>query len=130
MSLNDPLANALSTVLNSEKGAKAETYLKPVTTMLKKVLHILKQEGYVGEYSELDDGKGKIMKLQLLGKINNCNVVKPRFALGKGEFEKYEKRFLPARGFGVLIVSTHKGLMTHAIAKEKGLGGRLIAYCY
>jgi small subunit ribosomal protein S8 len=130
MSLNDPLANALSKMLNSEKGAKAETYLKPVTSMLKKVVDLLKKEGYVGEYAEIDDGKGKMLKLQMLGRINDCNVVKPRFALDKDEFEKYEKRFLPARGFGVLIVSTNKGLMTHTDAKEKGLGGRLIAYCF
>jgi small subunit ribosomal protein S8 len=130
MTLNDPLASALSKVLNNEKSAKPEAFLKPASTMLKKVIGILKHEGYVGEHSEIDDGKGKVMKLTLLGKINDCGVIKPRYALGKDEMEKYEKRFLPARGFGILLVSTNKGLMTHNEAKEKGLGGRLIAYCY
>jgi small subunit ribosomal protein S8 len=46
------------------------------------------------------------------------------------EYEKFEKRFLPAKGVGVLIVSTIKGIMTHEEAKGKTLGGRLIAYCY
>ena len=41
MSLNDPLANALSSILNSEKTAKNIVYLKPSTTMLKKILDIL-----------------------------------------------------------------------------------------
>ena len=45
-------------------------------------------------------------------------------------YEKYEKRFLPAKGFGILIVSTPKGLMTHEEARKKKLGGVLIVYVY
>jgi small subunit ribosomal protein S8 len=130
MTLNDPLANALSHLLNCEQDAKSEAYVKPATKMLRTVLDILKDEGYVGSCTEIDDGKSKIMKVSLLGKINRCNVIKPRFAIAKQSFEKYEKRFLPARGFGVLIVSTNQGLMTHASARAKGIGGKLIAYCY
>ena len=57
-------------------------------------------------------------------------AIKPRFAVKATEYEKFEKRYLPAKGFGILIVSTVKGLMTHYEAKQQGLGGRLIAYCY
>ena len=46
------------------------------------------------------------------------------------DYEKYEKRFLPAMGFGILIVSTNKGLMTNAKAKEQNLGGTLISFAY
>jgi small subunit ribosomal protein S8 len=46
------------------------------------------------------------------------------------EFDKFEKRYLPARGFGIIIVSTNKGIMTLEEAKEKRIGGRLLAYCY
>jgi len=46
------------------------------------------------------------------------------------EYEKWEKRFLPAFDFGLLIVSTSQGVMTHKEAREKGIGGRLIAYVY
>jgi small subunit ribosomal protein S8 len=48
----------------------------------------------------------------------------------RDQYEKWEKRFLPAVGFGILIVSTQKGVMTHATAIEQGMGGRLIAYVY
>ena len=44
--------------------------------------------------------------------------------------EKYEKRYLPAKQFGILIISTPKGLMTHVQAMDKKTGGKLIAYCY
>ena len=66
----------------------------------------------------------------MAGSINKCGVIKPRFSVKKNEYEKFEKRYLPAHGFGIIIVSTPKGLMMHDEAIEKGLGGKLIAYCY
>ncbi len=66
----------------------------------------------------------------LLGKVNKCGAIKPRFSVKKGGFEKFEKRYLPAKNFGMIIVSTSKGLMMHDEAKKKGLGGRLISYVY
>jgi small subunit ribosomal protein S8 len=46
------------------------------------------------------------------------------------ELEKYEARFLPAQNFGVLILSTTEGVVTHTRAKELGIGGKLLAYVY
>lgn len=46
------------------------------------------------------------------------------------EFEKFEKRYLPAKNMGIIMVSTSQGITTHRMAKEKKSGGRLIAYCY
>ena len=66
----------------------------------------------------------------MLGTINKCGVIKPRLGVKKNNFEKFEKRYLPSKDFGFLIVSTSKGLMVHNEAKEKGVGGNLIAYCY
>ena len=48
----------------------------------------------------------------------------------KEEFEKFEKRFLPAQDFGILILTTNQGVMTHKEAKERKIGGRLLAYVY
>ena len=130
MTLNDPLSNALSKVLNAESVGKKEILLKPASNLMKKVLDLLNQEGYLGTYEEIDDGKGGYLKLSLLGNINKCGSIKPRFAVTLTDYEKFEKRFLLAKNFGMLLVSTSKGLMTHSKAKEKKLGGKLIAYCY
>ena len=69
-------------------------------------------------------------KVELEGNINKCGVIKPRHAVKKDEFEKFEKRYLPAKNFGILIVTTPEGIMTHYEAKERGIGGRLLAYMY
>jgi small subunit ribosomal protein S8 len=72
----------------------------------------------------------KKVVVYLDGRINKCRAIKPRFAVKHDDFEKFEKSFLISRDIGILIVSTTDGLMTHKLAKQKGLGGRLIAYVY
>jgi small subunit ribosomal protein S8 len=66
----------------------------------------------------------------LIGNVNNAGVIKPRFSVTKDNYEKFEKRFLPARNIGVMVVSTSQGIMTHHESKKKNIGGRLIAFCY
>jgi len=130
MSMNDPIANALSSIFNSESKAKNTVMLKPSSQLLKKVLQIMHDQGYIGEFKEIEDGKGNVIEVNLIGKINKCGVIKPRYSLDKLGFEKFEKRYLPAKDFGVIIVSTNKGIVSHYDAKKEGIGGKLIAYCY
>ena len=128
--LNDPVANALSNVVNHERIGKREVLVHPANTVLRKLLSIMNQHGYVGQTEELTTARGGVLKLHLLGAVNKCGAVKPRFAVKMSTYEKFEKRYLPAFGVGMLIVSTPKGIMTHDEAKKQKLGGRLIAYCY
>jgi small subunit ribosomal protein S8 len=128
--LNDPLAAALSKMLNAEKIGKRELLIKPASKVIKEVLTLFNNHNYVGTFEEIDDGKGGVLKVNLLGNINKCGVIKPRFATKHNAFEKWEKRYLPSKDFGVIIISTSKGIMTHYQAKEQKVGGKLIAYCY
>ena len=128
--LNDPLANALSLILNKEDARIKECIIKPSSKVIKDVLKIMKDNYYVGEFKEIEDSKGNMLSVQLLNKINKCGVIKPRFSVKKDGYEKFEKRFLPAKGFGFLIVSTPQGIMTNDEAKKRCIGGKLLAYCY
>ena len=128
--LNDPLANVLSSIQNNEKIGKNECLVRPVSKTVKKVLTIMKNENYIGDFKTIIEGRGEVIKINLLGAINKCNVIKPRYNIKKKDFEKFEKRYLPAKDFGIIIVSTSKGMITHKEAKEKKIGGKLIAYCY
>ncbi|MBW2968461.1 30S ribosomal protein S8 [Candidatus Woesearchaeota archaeon] len=130
MSLNDPLSNALSKILNHEHVGKKECVIKPTSKVIKKVLDIMNDEGYVGKYEEVEDGRGNYLKINLLGSINKCGAIKPRFSVVVDDYEKFEQRFLPAKDFGILLVTTSQGIMTHYKAKEKKIGGKLLAYCY
>jgi small subunit ribosomal protein S8 len=126
----DPLANALSVIKNAESTGKRECMIDPASKIIGNVLKVMQDEGYVGEFEFVDNGKAGMLKVRLIGKINRCGVVKPRFSVGKSEMERWEKRFLPARNFGTLILTTSQGVMSHSDAAKKGIGGEILAYVY
>ncbi len=128
--LLDPLADALSIIKNAENIGKPECTISPASKLIGSVLKVMKDKGYIGDFEYIDDGKSGLFKVQLKGKINKCGVIRPRHAVKNVEFEKWEKRFLPARGFGSIILTTPNGVMTHYEARESGLGGQLLAYVY
>lgn len=130
MALNDPVANVLSHILNYEKVGKNEIVLNHSSKIIKELLKVMNDNGYIGSFEEIEDGKGNMIKLNLLNNINKCGVIKPNFQIKKIDFDRFEKRFLPGKGFGILIISTSQGIMTNDQAKEKGIGGKLLAYCY
>lgn len=130
MTLNDPLANVFSHIFNCEKKGKHTCALTPTSRVIREALRVLKEQKYIGNYEEKSPDWGGIIQVDLLGNINKCGVIKPRFSITKKNYEKFEKRYLPAKGFGILIVTTSQGIMTHTQALEKGIGGKLLAYCY
>jgi len=128
--LNDPLANALSAILNAEKIGKKECLIRPSSKIIKTILKIMNENSYIGSFEESINAKGNLLKVNLIGNINKCGAIKPRYSIKKDDYEKFEKRYLPAKDFGIIIVSTPQGVTTHNEAKKKGIGGRLLAYCY
>ena len=126
----DTLANALATIMNNEIRGHRECLIYPASKLIGRVLMTLQKEGYIGEIRYIEDGRGGKFIVQLLGRINKCGVIKPRFSVKKNEYEKWERVYLPSREMGVLIVSTPKGVMSHREAISKGLGGVLLAYVY
>ncbi len=130
MSLNDPLGNVMSFINNYEKIGKKVVPLENNSKLIREVLRVLKENLYIGNFIGIKDEKSNKINVNLLGNINKCGVIKPRYKVKKDGFEKFEKRYLPAKDFGILIVSTSKGIMTHKQAKEKNIGGKLLVYVY
>ena len=128
--LNDPLANALSTIKNAERKGKGRCIIQPSSKIIGGVLNLLKDRGYVGNYEFVDDGKAGIFQVDLTGNINNCGVIKPRYPIKMNDLERWESRYLPARDFGLLILTTTEGIISHNDARKKGIGGKLLAYVY
>ncbi|MFH1544529.1 MAG: 30S ribosomal protein S8 [archaeon] len=130
MSLVDPVSDALANIKNHEMASKKECTFKPAPKLMGEILRVMQENGYIVSHEHINDGRNGIFKVKLDGKINECNSIKPRHAVKKKDFEKYEKRYLPSRDIGILIVSTPKGIKSHREAKKDGLGGRLLAYVY
>jgi small subunit ribosomal protein S8 len=130
MAMNDTLAAALNDIFNAGKIGKAVCRVKPVSKVTTAILDIMKAHKYIGEYTVIDDGRGGIIEITLIGAINKCGVIKPRFSIAKDNFDKFEKRYLPSKDFGLMIISTSQGILAQAQAKEKNIGGVLLAYVY
>jgi len=127
---NDPLADALNMIRTHEHVGKRDCLIKPASTQIKQVLLLLQRNNYIGEFEFVDDGKSGAFKVKLLGNINDTMTIKPRFSVKMSDWSKWEQRFIPSKDFGMLIVSTPKGLMTNAEAKKNNTGGKLVAYVY
>lgn len=130
MTLMDPLADALTNLRNNELQVNNHCTISPASKLIGQVLSTMQKENYIDEFEYIDDNKAGKFEVELDGNINQCGVIKPRHAVKKDEFEKFEKRYLPSKSFGIMIMTTPEGIMTHKEAKEKGIGGRLLAYIY
>lgn len=124
---HDIIADACNNIMNAKRAKKKIAVAKIYSKLLIEILKIAKVEGYIEDFKINE--KERDMKISF-EKINACGAIKPRYFADKKMIDKYVRRFLPARDFGIIIISTNKGLMTHKQAIEKGIGGVLIAYFY
>jgi len=127
---HDPLNDALSKIRNAEESGKLECEVEPASKLIGRVLRVMQENGYLERFEYIEDGRGGTYNVILNGNINKCKVIKPRWSVNNAEIENYESRYLPAQGFGILILTTNQGVMSHSNAKEKGIGGKLLAYIY
>lgn len=124
----DPLANAMSSIANSEILGRKKVTIRPASRIIANVLRVIQQYGAIGEFEVMEDRW--IISVQLLGRITKIGVIKPRYPVKVKDYVSWEKQYLPARDMGILVVSTSEGVMSHNEAKERNLGGRLLAYVY
>ena len=120
----DIVADTLNQIMNAKKARKTEVVVNKHSKLLRNILDIAKQAGYL-DYS-IDGTK---LKIEIIN-INEIKAIKPRYTFSIKNINNYVRRFLPARNFGFVIVSTNQGLMIHTDAEDKNLGGCLIAYMF
>ncbi len=120
----DIVADALNGIMNARKAKKDSVVIKKYSKLLIKVLDIAKSSGYL-DYTIAENELSIKIK-----KINEIRAIKPRFTVSVKNIDHYTRRFLPAKNYGFLIISTNQGLMKADEASEKNLGGCLIAYIY
>ena len=111
---HDLLADMFSVIKNTEAIGRKEC-TTPASKVIQGVLKSMQKHKYM---------------IRLLGRINNANVIKPRFSVPVSEFIRWEKRFLPADDIGILILTTSRGIMDQKEAAEKSTGGKLLGFVY
>ncbi len=123
------VADMFSIIKNSEGLGKAECTV-PANSLVKDVLGVMQGHEYIKSFEYLEDGKSGKFLVKLTRRVNDCNVIMPHFSVKKEDILKYEKRYLPAAGTGILILSTSQGVMDHNEAGKAGVGGKLLGFVY
>jgi ribosomal protein S8 len=126
----NPLTKSLVEIKNAQLAGKSEVVLRPTSRLLLSVLQVMKGYGYIKEFETLEDHRGGITVVTLNGRINDCGVISPRFAIKAEQIEEFEARYLPAKNFGKLILTTVDGVVSNEDAKKKHMGGKLLAFIY
>ena len=122
----DIVSDALNQIMNINRVEKKELVVKRYSKVLINLLEIMKSKGHL-DY-EINE-KEKSVKISII-RLNECRAIKPRYYASVKDIDKYQRRFLPSRNFGNLIISTNKGLMDQKEALKNKIGGSLIAYFY
>jgi len=124
------IADGMSALKNAGDTGKTEVTIEPASKLLGAMLRIMQDAGYIAGFEFIDDGRGGQLKVHLTGKINKCGAITPRFSVQLDEMEYWEKQYLPGKNFGILMISTSRGVLSHEQARKEGIGGELLGYVY
>jgi small subunit ribosomal protein S15Ae len=125
------LGDALKTLSNAEKRGKRQVLLRPSSKVIIKFLQVMQKEGYIGEFEFVDDHRAGKIVVNLLGRLNKCGVISPRFDVAVKEIETWVTNLLPSRQFGFLVLTTSAGIMTHTEARTRAnTGGKILGFFY
>ncbi len=125
--MTDPIADMLTRIRNGQK-ARMVSVAMPASKAKEAVARVLKEEGYITDYSTDGDGASRSLTIELkyfeglpvIERIQRASRPGLRVYRGKEELPKV------LGGLGVAIVSTSAGVMSDRQAREKGIGGEVL----
>ena len=131
MSMTDPIADMLTRIRNANL-RKHPTVSVPASKIKLEILRVLKEEGYISDFVKIEDEKQGMISITLKY-VNKTSVIKGLKRISKPGLKVYAKRNeLPKvlKGLGVAIVSTSGGVMSDREARQKNLGGEVLAFVW
>lgn len=133
MSMSDPIADMLTRIRNANT-AKHDTVCVPSSKMKLAIANILVDEGYIEKYELVENGNFKDIKLSLkYGATKNDKIISGIKRISKPGLRIYAGKDNMPRvlgGLGIAIVSTNLGVMTDKEARQKGVGGEVLAFVW
>ena len=128
MPMTDPLGDMLTRIRNGQQ-ARKDSVLSPASKLRARVLDVLQREGYIRGYSQDGDGAQKSLRIELKyfegqPAIHHvARVSKPGRRVYSGSKDLPRVR----NGLGITIVSTPKGVLSDAEARNQNVGGEVLA---
>ena len=128
----DPIADMLTRIRNANIVSHEEVEM-PSSKLKVELAKVLKEEGYITNYTEKEVGKFKVLSITLKYDEANKPVISNLKRISKTGLRVYSKaKDLPQvfGGLGIAIISTSKGLMTDRKARKENMGGEIICYVW
>ena len=128
MSINDPLGDMLTRIRNAQLRRRG-TVLTPGSRLRARVLDVLKSEGYIRDYSQTDFGNGRTEFSIELKYYDGQPVIREIERVSRPGRRVYASvKNIPrvSNGLGVSILSTPKGVMSDAEARDQNVGGEVL----
>ena len=132
MSVNDPIADFLTRIRNAGM-AKHETVEMPHSRMKTEMARILKEEGYINDYSAKGAGAQKKLVIELKYGPEGERAITGLRRMSRPGRRVYRKQANIPRvldGLGVAILSTSRGILTDHEARRAGVGGEVLCFVY
>ena len=132
MAMTDPIADMLTRIRNANS-VNHEKVEIPGSKIKTAIADVLKQEGFIKDFSFTEDNKQGILTVFLKYGPNREKVITGIQRISRPGLRQYsKKRELPRvlGGLGIAIISTSKGIMSDKNARKAGLGGEVIAYVW
>ena len=107
-----------------------QVILRPISKVLVTFLKVMQKQGYINDFTIIDDARNGKIVVDLNGRLNKCGVISPRFDLKVKNFENFTQAILPSRQFGHVVLTTNQGIMDHHEALKKQIGGKVLGYFY
>ena len=128
----DPIADMLTRIRNANSKLLEKVDI-PSSKIKVEIAKILKEEGYIANYKNMEDHKQGILRIYLKYISGGKQVLQGLKRIsrpGLRIYKKYENMPKVSGGMGVVIVSTSKGLMTDRRARIEKMGGEILAYAW
>ena len=130
--MTDPIADMLTRIRNANN-AKHDSVDIPASNIKKEIAQILLDEGFIGGFDVIEDGKQGIIRIELkYGKYNEKVIsgIKRISKPGLRVYVKSDEIPKVLGGLGIAILSTSKGIKTDKDARKEGMGGEVICYVW
>ncbi len=130
--MTDTIADMLTRIRNALI-AKHDTVDVPCSTIKKAIADILVEEGYIKEYTVVEDGLVKTLHIKLKYGPNKQRVIVGIKRISRPGLRVYARKDeIPKvlNGMGIAILSTSRGIMTDREARKLGVGGEVLAYVW
>ena len=132
MQITDPIADLLTRIRNASS-AKHDSVEIPASNMKKAICQILLDEGYIKDFTVVEDGKQGVITVTLRyleGKKPVITGLRRGSKPGLRRYSNVEDMPKVIKGLGVAIVSTSKGVMTDRQARKENVGGEILAFVW